>query len=355
MPQLTTLLISDQPARVADYREIIAKLTSCRVAGVDDVPHRPLGFVAIVCDVALDQPGTLARLRNPLLECRNAGVPVLCLLRDNSWRARVQADALGATEVLRADAGPTQLLKSLGKLAGLQPPPLETSGAPLAEAPAHRACRDLADMMSAAAQNRPINEQAVNSGTDLMVAVIAETGIRHWLDVVWKYDDATYQHCLLVSGLAAAFSLALNFSEGDRRKLTKAALVHDIGKAKIPIQILNKPGKLSADELVVMRGHPRIGHDILSRQKGWDADILDVVLHHHEYLDGSGYPDGLAGAQITDLVRLMTICDIYAALIEKRPYKAPNDLPTSLKILASMQGKLEMPLVASFSKVVAPR
>ena len=125
-----------------------------------------------------------------------------------------------------------------------------------------------------------------------------------------------------------------------------------MGKAKIPISILNKPGELTRDEMTIMRTHAKLGYNALYRQGGWDAETLDVVLHHHEYLDGSGYPDGLVASQINDLVRLLTICDIYAALIERRPYKSPLLSQEAFRILRSMSDKLEGILVESFGKVI---
>jgi len=100
-----------------------------------------------------------------------------------------------------------------------------------------------------------------------------------------------------------------------------------------------------------MRTHPVIGYDILKAQPEFSEEILDGVRHHHEYLDGSGYPDGLTASQISDLVRLLTISDIYAALIEARPYRAPMTGPAAYKILEGMEGKLEGSLVRAFRKV----
>ena len=89
-----------------------------------------------------------------------------------------------------------------------------------------------------------------------------------------------------------------------------------------------------------MRAHARIGYELLREQGGYEPELL-VVLRHHELLDGSGYPDGLVGSQIKDLVRLVTICDIYAALIERRPYRQVMEPAQAFKILQEMEGKLE--------------
>jgi putative nucleotidyltransferase with HDIG domain len=168
---------------------------------------------------------------------------------------------------------------------------------------------------------------------------------------VWAYDNTTYQHCLLVTGLAAAFAIDLKFSESDQIYLTRGALLHDIGKAKIPLAILNKPGQLTKQEMLVMRTHAETGYRALRAQGEYESDLLEVVLRHHELLDGSGYPDGLSGKQIPDLVRLVTICDVYAALIERRPYKSPLAPSEAFRILHGMEGKVETALVQAFAKV----
>ena len=87
--------------------------------------------------------------------------------------------------------------------------------------------------------------------------------------------------------------------------------------------MLDKPGKLTDEEMAEIRQHPRLGYDALAAQGGFPPEMLDVVLHHHEFLDGSGYPNGLSANQISDIVRLTTIVDIYAALVEKRAYRMP--------------------------------
>ena len=94
-----------------------------------------------------------------------------------------------------------------------------------------------------------------------------------------------------------------------------------------------------------------IGYEILKAQPEFSPEILDGVRHHHEYLDGSGYPDGLTAPQISDLVRLLTISDIFAALIEARPYRPPMPGPAAYRILEGMDGKLERSLVGAFRKV----
>ncbi|MGT2485287.1 HD-GYP domain-containing protein [Methylobacterium oryzae CBMB20] len=198
----------------------------------------------------------------------------------------------------------------------------------------------------------------VENGADLVNQAIREAKVRDWLKVVASFDDVTHRHCLSVAGIAAEFARVLGLNEADSRYLVKGALLHDIGKAKIPLAILNKPAPLTPTERAEMDRHPALGHAMLLTGD-YDALTLSVVRSHHEYLDGSGYPDGLRGQQIPDFVRLITICDIFAALIEARPYKAPKSPREAYAILGSMTAKLDADLVRAFGAVAvaceAPR
>jgi HD-GYP domain-containing protein (c-di-GMP phosphodiesterase class II) len=117
------------------------------------------------------------------------------------------------------------------------------------------------------------------------------------------------------------------------------------------MSILDKPGRLDPSEEEIMRRHPVIGHELLKDISGISPEILDGVKHHHEYLDGSGYPDALMAPEISDLVRLLTISDIFAALIESRPYRPTMDRQHAYRILCGMDGKLEQSLVKAFRNV----
>jgi HD-GYP domain-containing protein (c-di-GMP phosphodiesterase class II) len=151
--------------------------------------------------------------------------------------------------------------------------------------------------------------------------------------------------------LAVAFGQQLGVAHKDRMRLSFAGMLHDIGKARIPISILEKPGPLDDDERTVMKNHPQYGVDALSTGETLPSEMLDIVLHHHEYLDGSGYPHGLKAAEISDLVRIMTISDVFGALIERRSYKPPLSGEAAYKILLDMGPKLDKDLVREFAPV----
>lgn len=158
-----------------------------------------------------------------------------------------------------------------------------------------------------------------------------------WLDMVQNHHEGTFQHCLTVAGIADHFA---RHSEEDAipgGQLVQAAILHDIGKSHVPVAILDKTGPLSPSEWQAIKAHPRAGIELLSGTPGISEEVRDAILHHHEALDGSGYPDGLAGAEISEMTRMLTVCDVFAALIEKRAYKpamTTNDAITKLAELA---------------------
>jgi putative nucleotidyltransferase with HDIG domain len=208
-----------------------------------------------------------------------------------------------------------------------------------------------ASMFSAIRGGKPIAFSYAEGATSQIISSIAQNGLSAWLDDVRRYHEGTFQHCLLVTGVAVAFALDLGFPSLDVKRLGIAATLHDIGKARIPLSILDKPGRLDPGEEAIVRRHPVIGYELLKDLSDISPEILDGVRHHHEYLDGSGYPDALMAPEISDLVRLLTISDIFSALIESRPYKPPMPRQDAYKILCGMDGKLERSLVKAFRNV----
>lgn len=266
-----------------------------------------------------------------------------------SPRTQTQANALGATAILPADASRAVLLDKLDAM-------LARHGATGVPAKLRQrfvaASAALGDLLDAAAGGGHLPAAAIDAGVEALNRAAEGDDLDTWLDLVWRHDDATYQHCLLVSGLVAAFAYRLGFGDADRRLITSAAVLHDIGKSRIPLDILRKSGELTAEERGIVQRHPRLGHDMLLAQGGFAPTVLDVVLSHHEYLDGSGYPQGLRASSIPDTVRMITICDIYAALIERRAYKPPMPPEEAFAVLAGMGGKLDLDLVRVFGEVV---
>ena len=134
-------------------------------------------------------------------------------------------------------------------------------------------------------------------------------------------DEGTYVHSLAVSALMMKLARLLGFEESTVRELGLAGLLHDVGKLMIPNTVLNKNGGLDSKEKRLVQGHAELGYRLLKRQANVSDLVLDVCRHHHELLDGSGYPLGLKADAISPEVRLSTVCDVFEALTSARPYK----------------------------------
>ena len=265
----------------------------------------------------------------------------------------VQAHALGATRVLGAPVDQANLLAQLA-----DSNPCETGSSDASHGAREAATAGaitIGSMFSAVLSGKPIDVRGARGAGSRIADNIAEDGLSSWLETVRRHHEGTYQHCLLVTGIAIDFGLSLGLAKRDIERLYSAAIFHDIGKAKIPLTILDKPGHLDAEERALIETHPAAGWEVLKGSAGISPEILDAVRHHHEYLDGSGYPDALCDTSISDIVRILTISDIFSALIEHRYYKPTMPREQAYEIIRGMRGKLEMPLVAAFRDVALNR
>ena len=275
------------------------------------------------------------------------------LIDQNTRLFIVQAYALGATRVLINPVNQTNLLAQLADSTPCETGSIDAlHGASVA---ATAGAIAIGSMFSAVLSGKPVDVRSAKGAGSRIADNIAEDGLSSWLETVRRHHEGTYQHCLLVTGIAVDFGLSLGLAKPDMERLYSAAMFHDIGKAKIPLAVLDKPGRLDAQERALIETHPAAGHEVLKGNAGISLEILDAVRHHHEYLDGSGYPDALCAASISDIVRILTISDIFAALIEHRHYKPTMPREQAYEIIRSMQGKLERPLVAAFRDVALSR
>ena len=134
-------------------------------------------------------------------------------------------------------------------------------------------------------------------------------------------DDYTYMHSVAVCGLMVALARELGLDDIQTRQAGLAGLLHDVGKMAIPLEILNKPGKLTDEEFAAVRNHPAAGFQMLENGSGVGEIQLDVCLHHHEKVDGSGYPHRLPAEKISLFAKMGAVCDVYDAITSDRPYK----------------------------------
>lgn len=178
-----------------------------------------------------------------------------------------------------------------------------------------------------AADAMPLVEEIANSVSRNPGALISLARLK-------TKDDYTYMHSVAVCGLMVALSRQLGLDEQQTRQAGMAGLLHDIGKMMIPLEILNKPGRLTDVEFDTVKSHPLEAHKMLLEGKGVDEVTLDVCLHHHEKVDGSGYPEHLTDQQISIFSKMGAVCDVYDAITSNRPYKNGWDPAESLRKMA---------------------
>jgi putative nucleotidyltransferase with HDIG domain len=350
------IIVTDRPNYAESLRGIIEVVEDCAIFDVNATRGSDNDHAVIICDVRLESGASVARARTSIaLHRGSSGIPMLHLSRRRGSSARAEAEGIGATVVMPSDVSPEQILFMVRRL--VESREIRSAGrgvpAPLEVAAQLRAAADVfSEALHAIRCGAPVSLDSLERGAQAIMSAVGGRRLDGWMNLVRSYDDITYQHSLLVAGLAAAFAARLKLSLNLQRLISKACLLHDVGKLAVPLEILNKPGPLDEREMQIVKQHPEMGYQLLRRQGTFDRRTLCIVRHHHEVLDGSGYPCGLREAEIPEMVRLVTICDIYAALVEKRSYKEPLPAREALAILRRMKGKLDQRLVDTFHDMI---
>src|SRR5580692_6690451 len=346
------LLASDRSDQSTELANILQSVGEVATISTSDIPDAPANdFSGIVVDINLRSAESVQRVRNKLRTEAYREMPRLFVLADALHHGSMQAWALGATDTISRPFDAAGILQRIrAAFPDTQGFDATDRGKALnrgVEA-AHAVMVRMFEKLPAGV---PLQFSDIVAAENKILKAIKHSSLREWLTAVACHHTDTYRHCLFVTGFAVAFAQHLGMREDDQRRLARAALLHDVGKAFIPVAILDKPAALTPEEMRQMREHPRRGHDALASQGGFPPEMLDVILHHHELLDGTGYPDGLSGAEISDIVRLTTIVDIYSALVEKRAYRLPFTHAKAFAIMEGMTGKLDEHLLQAFRQV----
>jgi len=169
------------------------------------------------------------------------------------------------------------------------------------------------------------------------------------------YDNYTYTHSVNVDILAVILGVACGLRDDELRKLSQAALLHDVGKTCVPIEILNKPGKLTEEEFAEVKKHPQYGYNMLKDNYDVSSVTRNAILSHHENEDGSGYPRSLTSEHIHLFAKIIHIADVYDALTTKRVYKdAMNPADALEYLMGNAERMFDKELVTIFMDYIAP-
>ncbi|MEZ5785863.1 MAG: HD domain-containing protein [Xanthobacteraceae bacterium] len=331
-------IVSERRIEPTRFSEPLSHLFSLHVLQLRDLPNsEPDPFVFV--DIDLSSPRDPVPLRY-WLQCRSTPGPTIFAVDRHSRIQIVRAFSLGASDILfRPVTGQALRNKLLAGSRSLVDEDVTGIEASLCA---------LQNIFLSASTGAPLDTRQLAKAGDALVSQIETHGFADWVQAVRAHHNQTYQHCLLVAGAVAAFAIELGFCKTDRRRVATAGLLHDVGKARVPLAILDKPAKLDREELEVVRQHPQLGFEALVGTEGLHPEMLEIVMNHHELLDGSGYPHGLSGSELSDLTRVVTIADIFGALIEYRPYKPPMAAHEAYQVLVDMGPKLDRDILRAF-------
>jgi HD-GYP domain-containing protein (c-di-GMP phosphodiesterase class II) len=193
-------------------------------------------------------------------------------------------------------------------------------------------------------------EPLVNTIVDV---ILRDSNAIESLLKITAHDYYTHTHSINVSIYTLSLGNYLGINGKDLEALGMSAILHDIGKSKVNYDIINKNGKLTEKEFETMQGHSRSGHVIALRLGITDARILSGIRHHHEKMDGNGYPDKIKGEQISQFARIIAVCDVFDALTTRRSYKDPMNTFDAIKLMkGSMSEHLDMTVVNSLIRML---
>lgn len=339
-----------------------------------DSPVRklPFFFPARLIDMARVNPGTVGEASVAVVELLEAGdpgltalkaswksiaeIPVICLASKKNRREVIQAAALGKTEIMDRETPLALLVRRIKALMPQDPVAALPEGVPARTVEAYRKSNTFLDSIGlSATEGSNIQVNLMNESAAEILAALSLDGLSPWMEAVQLHHSGTYCHSLMVAGLAGMFASFLGWSRNDCEEVIAGGLMHDIGKMRIPLTILDKTDKLSREEREIIDKHPLFGREILKPRLEVPIDIKKMAIQHHEFLDGSGYPDGIRADRIVPKVRLMTICDIFTALTESRAYKEGLPVRAAIGTMLDMGGKLDQPMLAQFARMVLER
>ncbi len=346
------LLASDNPENSRELESILQSVGEVKTVSTSELPDAPADQISgVVVDINLRSSESVQRVRNKLSHEAYRAMPRLFVIADALHHGSMQAWALGATDTI---ARPFDAAGILQRVRAAFPDSNSYDATDRGKtlnrgvAAAHEVMLKIFQKLPGGV---PLRFSDIVQAENKILKAIKHSSLREWLTTVGCHHTETYRHCLFVTGFAVAFAQHLGMREDDQRRLVRAALLHDVGKAFVPTAILDKPGILTEEEMAQIREHPRLGYNALVTQGGYPPEMLDVVLHHHEFLDGTGYPDGLRGDAISDIVRLTTIVDVYSALVESRPYRVPFTHASAFATMEKMEGKIDQALLMAFRPV----
>jgi putative nucleotidyltransferase with HDIG domain len=187
-----------------------------------------------------------------------------------------------------------------------------------------------------------------NITKNLLKAITDNNAIAVDISSLKTSDEYTFKHSVDVATMSMVVAKKMGLPKQDIYNIGIAGLLHDMGKSKIPTEILNKPSRLTDEEFAVMKQHSVYGYRILQEKKEYETPIALAVLQHHEKMNGKGYPMGVSADQITPYAKILSVVDVYDALVTERPYKKGMSQRDAIEIIMSMTDELDISAMRNF-------
>lgn len=200
--------------------------------------------------------------------------------------------------------------------------------------------------------NNSSSEQFTQTSTsitnDLMKAINENDSVAVDINALKTSDEYTFKHSVDVATMSMIIAKKQQMKKEDIYNIGIAGLLHDMGKSKIPNEVLNKPGRLTDEEFEIMKQHPVLGYRILNEKNEFNKAISLAVLQHHEKMNGKGYPMGVKSDKIIHYAKILSVVDVYDALVTERPYKKAFSQRTAIEMIMSMTEELDIDSMKSF-------
>jgi len=344
-------IVHDNNIHDKSFIELVKRYHDIKLVDINSISAQDFQqSLLIIVQVNLIDPESLRLLKEKMAFLVGEHVPVLFLLREFSRREIVQANILGATDYVAYPCPDNNFIEIMGDLINNV---VEQSWSKLSktqESALKISLKVVEDTFKNAAAGLDIAQEDVKNSCNLIIEATATDGLTDWMNAIRQHHSYTYRHSMMVCGYLTSFGMLLGVNKTDLQTLAVGGMLHDIGKSITPLHILDKPEKLTPPEWEIMKEHARDSGHILSKNY-WDKNMIDIAAHHHEKLDGSGYPHGLKGSDVSDLARMAAIADMFSGLVDKRSYKPAMPAEQAIAMMMSLTDELDIPLVKAFRAV----
>lgn len=348
------IIVQDNNIKNKAYIDLAKQTYDIRQIDITAVSRNDIAPAAlIIVQLDLNDPRSIQPLRIIMSSPERQRIPAFFLLREFSRREIVQANTLGATDYITYPCPDNDFMQIIEDLIHRTYEKAWEKLSPAQEEALKVSLKVVEKTFHNASKGLEVSQTEIKDSCNLIIEATAKDGLTDWMNVIRQHHNYTYRHSMMVCGYLVSFGLLLNVKNTDLQRLAVGGMMHDIGKSDIPPGILDKPTDLTPSEQDILDSHPARGGLILEKED-WDDVMIDIATHHHEKLDGSGYPHGLKGNEISDIVRLTSIANVFSGLTDKRPYKVAMTAERAIEAMLEMKNHLDIPLVKSFRAVVLP-